>query len=121
MHPLPPALLALALVTACGSSPSTPVASGSDAASPSPAAAAAASRTPYAQRSPAPGAASAAPSARAPSSARAIPAAQGDVDGDGEPDQITYDGRTAVVALSGGGVVRASTAADIDPEDPVTS
>ncbi|MBC7374489.1 MAG: hypothetical protein H7323_10920, partial [Frankiales bacterium] len=47
--------------------------------------------------------------------------AQGDVDGDGEPDQITYDGRTAVVALSGGGVVRASTAADIDPEDPVTS
>ena len=49
------------------------------------------------------------------------PAAQGDVDGDGEPDEITYDGSEAVVALSGGGVLRAGVEADIAPEDPVTA
>lgn len=49
------------------------------------------------------------------------PAAQGDVDGDGEPDEITYEGSEAVVTLSGGGVLRASVEADIAPEEPVTA
>lgn len=49
------------------------------------------------------------------------PAAQGDVDGDGEPDEITYEGSEAVVALSDGGVLRAGVEADIAPEDPVTA
>jgi len=52
---------------------------------------------------------------------RPVPAAQGDVDGDGEPDEITYEGDVAVVTLSGGGVLRASTEADIAPEQPVTA
>ena len=82
------------------------------------------------RRSPRPPAASgpepsaAAPSASAPSSgpgASAGPAAQGDVDGDGEPDAITYEGSEAVVALSGGGVLRAGIEADIAPEEPVTA
>ena len=51
----------------------------------------------------------------------AEPAAQGDVDGDGEPDEITYEAGEAVVALSGGGVLRAGVEADIAPEDPVTA
>ena len=66
-----------------------------------------------------------APSTTAPSASGprtpAEPAAQGDVDGDGEPDEITYEAGEAVVALSGGGVLRAGVEADIAPEDPVTA
>ena len=68
---------------------------------------------------------SAPPEPSAPASSPAAPApqaaAQGDVDGDGEPDEITYEGSEAVVTLSGGGVLRASTEADIAPEPPVTA
>ena len=76
---------------------------------------------------PSPAAPSSAPRSSSPaSSPQATPpslrtAAQGDVDGDGEPDEITYEGQEAVVALSGGGVLRASTEADIAPDPPVTA
>ena len=53
---------------------------------------------------------------------RVVPAAQGDVDGDGEPDVIRYDGDDAVVTLSGTGrSVRASVKADIEGDQPVTA
>ena len=61
------------------------------------------------------------PTAPASPATRPVPAAQGDVDGDGEPDEITYEAGEAVVALSGGGVLRAGVEADIAPEDPVTA
>jgi len=59
--------------------------------------------------------------ASADSATRTGPAAQGDVDGDGEPDEIAYEGSEAVVTLSGGGVLRAGVEADIAPEEPVTA
>ena len=119
MRPYPSTLIALALLTACSSGPSTPTARVSDGTSPTPTAAA--SRTPDATAA-APSSTARAASPGTPSaSPRAIPAAQGDVDGDGEPDEITYEGGTAVVVLSGGGTVRASTDADIEADDPVTS
>lgn len=51
-----------------------------------------------------------------------VPAAQGDVDGDGEPDVIRYDGDMAVVTLSTTGqAVRASVKADIEGDEPATA
>ena len=50
------------------------------------------------------------------------PAAQGDVDGDGEPDEIRYEGRTVVVTLSGSGEqLRASTDSDVEGGQPSTA
>lgn len=107
-------LLLLLPLTACGEDDAAP-----SVARPSAAATATAAPTRSAAPTPTP-LTSPTPVASA-SAARPVPAAQGDVDGDGAPDEVTYEGSEAVVVLSGGGTVRASTAADIEAEDPSTA
>ena len=129
-------LLALLLLTACGDgaelpdlpdlssatrSPTATVASPEADPVTSPATSSASSR-PEATRSPSaepgPGRSpSAAPSAL-PSWSPSGPAAQGDVDGDGEADTVAYDGDVAVVTLSGGGVLRADTDSGVETDEP---
>lgn len=121
-------LLAALALSACGSAPvlapASPAAASAAVASPSPVASSPRPRPSRSSPTPTRGPAgpSASPRVTAASPAgRVVPAAQGDVDGDGEADEIAYEGAQAVVTLSGGGVVRASTAADIDADPPQTA
>lgn len=109
-------LLLLAALVGCGDEPVT------TGARPSPAVPGLSpSASPVPSPAPSPPRPSPAAASASPSVARVVPAAQGDVDGDGSPDEIAYQGVEAVVVLSGGSTVRASTAADIDGEEPVTA
>lgn len=124
---LPRLVLPLLVLPACGGAEDLPDLPDLSAATSGP------SPSPSAAPEPSPTAEAPQPSARPsrpalPSSPSAVPsgrptgpAAAGDVDGDGQPDEVTYDGDEAVVALSGGGRLRASTAADIAADGPVTA
>lgn len=132
--PLTPVLAACLLLAACGDDPGVPASAG---ASPRPSASAGVPARPAPSARPASPSARPSPSASAPvpagspappvaaspsPPALAVPAAQGDVDGDGEPDAVSYAAGEARVVLSGSGrTVRASTEADIEAQEPATA